>query len=307
VTYVGDPDDFSGNNNFGISVTVPLSDLGNDAGSMNFKVFSTVFEADTTPSSPDIGSPTDFAPDLGAAPAQLQLSLEGTVRTQIEFDISSLGDEAAVENIVSAMVSVSTEKGANDTADTFWFVGDNNGDGVLTASDFEAAASQLNAVMPVPAGGVGTTGTFSFDVTNLVKAARSSNPPIDFLTFQGRVNESLTGFNQGLQIKTTNGASPPILGITTPGLVAPSFIEILSVPLVTQGTITTLAGAPVTVGTTFPLTTTLVFTPTFGYTGPAQVSYRVTEGAVTDTALVKFTVTFTDNCTIVGREPGCAP
>ncbi|MDA1258837.1 MAG: hypothetical protein O3C10_13510 [Chloroflexi bacterium] len=292
----------------GFTLSVPVAGLGGDNDGLNFLVES--FRHSGPFPSPGNAAPSstglDYAPDLGGVPGTAQGDLAGTVRTQIEFDISSLGDENTVQNLVTATVSVSTEKGVNDTVDTIWFVGDNNGDSALTPSDFQAAATQLNAVMPVPAGPTGTPGTFSFDVLNLVQAARSSNPPIDVLTFQGRVDEQLTGFNQGLQIKTTNGASPPLLEITTPGLAIPTFIEILSVPLVTQGTIKTLAGAPVIVGSTFPVTTTLVFTPAFGYTGPAQVSYQVTEGGVTDVALVTFTVIFNDTCTIVGRDPGCA-
>lgn len=313
---VGDADDFSGNNNFGFTVTIPLSTLDADEGNINIKAFANVLDNNQNTTSPSIGSPTDFIPDLGSAPAELQLALAGTVRTQIEFDISSLGTtETALDGLDSATVTLTTEKGANDSVDTFWFAGDDEGDGALSPSDFGAAASQLpNVVMPVPDVADGDEGTFTFSVLGQIRRARLANPPRDFLILQGRVDEQLTGFSQGLQIRTTSAASgKPILSITTPPLVLEPEIEILSVPLANEGQIWTIPTPeqpiPVLVvaGATFPNTTSLLFVPSQSFIGVAQLEYQVTQGTEVDTALVEFTVLNNDECTIVGRPLGCLP
>ena len=224
-------------------------------------------------------------------------------RIQIEWDISSL------DTIDSATVTLTTRKGSNDSLDTMFFVGSQDQDGLITASDFEAPAEEIaGAVMPVPGGAqTGDEGTFSFDVTEELQTALSQD--ITFFSIQGRVDESLTG--EGLQIHTTAPENvalgkEPRLEITTPdtGLV----FEILSLPdPETEGTVTDQSGIVVTVGQTFTETPTVIFTPAVGFVGTTSIVYQVTEGTVVDTATVEIIVTNNDSCTIVGREANCAP
>lgn len=90
-----------------------------------------------------------------------------------------------------------------------------------------------------------------------------------------------------------------------PPLATPMTWEILSLP--SGGTLTTLGGGPVSVGTTFTSTPTLVFTPDSGVSGNTSFQWQITEGGVVDTALVDILVSITDDCVVVGRPVGCEP
>lgn len=79
-----------------------------------------------------------------------------------------------------------------------------------------------------------------------------------------------------------------------------------------NGTLT-FNGVPAQVGQTWVTEPTLVYTPTFNYTGPDSFGYNVTQNGtlgintVVDSAIVDLFVNPDDPCVLVGREPGCAP
>ena len=119
----------------------------------------------------------------GALTAGGTPDVQGVARLQIEWQISGL--VGLVGELESADVLLHTEKGTVDSLDTFFFVGTDDQDGVLTVDDFEAPVEALpGVVMPVPAEPTGTKGTFSFDVLGPLTQALSA----DFSAFsiQGR-------------------------------------------------------------------------------------------------------------------------
>ena len=221
----------------------------------------------------------------------------GERRAQIEWPIGTLSFDSE-DGGESAQIILTTEKGEDDTLDTQFFVGDNDQDGSLTPSDFQALATELDGVlMPVPPGALtGDVGTFAFDVTGELQAA--VNQGDSFFSVQGRVDAP----GRGLQVRTT-GASAPQLVITTPDPPTQLVWTILTLPA--EGTVS-FNGTPVTVGQTFTSEPTLEFTSSVA--GTFSLTYEVTQdGVVTDTATVTFMVSANDSCVIVGREVGCSP
>lgn len=230
----------------------------------------------------------------------------GTVRMQMEWDISSLGGLSS--SLQSAEVVLTTNRGTVDDVDTFFFVGTGNNDGLLTDGDFEAPATQLAGVTMPVTGDEGVDGTFSFSVLQQLRQALASDR--QFFTVQGRVDETGTGAARGLQVYTTADAnlldhSEPQLALATPGVTPPPLtFSIQTLPA--HGTLRTSGGALIA-DAPFTLADAIVrYTPTggddqftfqaedfLGHTAIATVFVRVLPGF--------------DPCTQNGREPGCLP
>jgi hypothetical protein len=214
----------------------------------------------------------------------------GTVRMHIEWDITNLGS-----NLVSADVILHTHRGTIDSLDTFfWWVGE-EGDGLLTDSDFEAAAEPIaGVVMPVPSTTempIGSDGSFSFSVFGQIQAAISEGR--DYFTIQGRVDESLTGPARGLEVRTTalgnlSSFLEPQLALTTPGVTPPITYTITSLPA--HGTLKDGLGAAITaVPYTLP-DSRVSYLSSAGFTGTDSFGFQVSDGFVVDFALVDLTV-----------------
>lgn len=225
----------------------------------------------------------------------------GVARIQIEWDISSLPVTSSDE-IESATVTLTTLKGDVDDLETFFFVGTGEQDGVLTVSDFQAPANELSGVvMPVPDVPTGTEGTFSFDVTNQLKAAIDQG--LSFFSIQGRVDEGLAGggFRRGLQIRSTATGNlepdnEPQLEVVTTG----TTYKILSLP--SNGTLFDGFGNPIAANQQIG-NTKVTYHPNDGFSGTDIFTYQIGS----DTATVTIKVLLTDGCVEVGRPSGCAP
>lgn len=92
--------------------------------------------------------------------------------------------------------------------------------------------------------------------------------------------------------ETDNDASQAIEVIDDPTLEVTWTISTLP----EFGTLTDLSGNPITVGTTFDETPTVVYTPDSGFTGTDEFSYEVAEGLITDSALVSVLVQALGDC-----------
>jgi hypothetical protein len=288
----------------GMDASVPLSVLGGSNGQLNFKV---VTSEQIAPNA--FTGVLDYMPDVGLPAGQARTGIQGVARVQIEWDISTL--PTAAEGIESAAVTLSTVRGTVDSLDTFFFAGTAEQDGLLTVSDYQAPASQLSGVvMPVPVGSSpGDEGTFVFNVTSQVKAARVAGR--NFFSVQGRVNEALAGggFKRGLQVRSTAtdnltaGKEPKLEVVTTPAGSTLTF-KITSLP--SSGTLR-FGGSPVVVNQTFAFPPTLLYTPNLNFTGNDSFTFQVTQGALTDLATISILINSVDNCTINGRPAGCVP
>jgi len=215
-----------------------------------------------------------------------------------------------VEEIESAKVVLRTEKGTVDDLDTYFFVGTGEQDGLLKVTDFEAPASVIEGVvMPVPPDSQpGDEGTFTFDATGELLGALASQ--LEYFSVQARVDEKLAGggFRRGLQVFTTATGNleldkHPQLVIDTGFVAQPLLWTVTSLP--TNGTLATLSGDPVPVGQTFTTQPTLLYTPSFGFSGPDTMSYQVAEGTVSDVGHLTILVDVLDECAYNGRPPGC--
>ena len=289
----------------GMDASVPLSALGGSNGRLNFKV---TMAEQIGPNA--FTGVLDYMPDVGLPAAQVRTGIQGVMRVQIEWNISTLPNTAA--GIQSAEVMLRTERGTVDSLDTVFFAGTAEQDGVLAVSDFQAPASSISGVtMPVPAGSVaGDTGTFVFDVTNEVKAARTAGR--NFFSVQGRVNEALAGggFKRGLQIRSSASGNlssglEPKLEVVTTGVSTNLTFTITSLP---AGGTLRFGGTPVVVNQSFAFPPTLLYTPTFGVTGNDSFTFRVTQGALSDLGTISIVVNpAPGNCTFNGRPVGCSP
>lgn len=288
----------------GMNATVPLSSLGGSDGRVNFKV---VISEQLSPG-PGFTGILDYMPNVGLPPGESRTGIQGVARIQIEWDVSTVPSVA--EGIENAAVTLSTQKGTVDSLDTSFFAGTAEQDGVLAASDFQAPSAPIaGAVMPVPAGSQpGDEGTFVFNVTQELKAARAQGRNV--FSIQGRVNEALAGqgFKRGLQVRSTatgnlsTGKEPKLDVVTTP-TGSQLVFTITALPL--HGTLT-FAGSPVSVNQSFTSPPTLLYTPNVGFASTDTFVYRVTEGPVSDLATVTIVVS-NDGCAAVGRTPGCTP
>jgi hypothetical protein len=294
----------------GMDATIPLLVLGGDDGDVNYKV--TISEQ--IGAGPGFTGVLDTMPDLGLAAAQSNVGIRGVARIEIEWPMSGLPTSA--DEIESAQVSLFTHRGTADSLDTFFSAGTQDQDGVLLESDFQTDTGGVLATMPVPAGSQpGDEGTFSFDATAAVKAAVAAG--FNFFTVQGRVDEGLAGqgFQRGLEVRSTATGNQslgkvPQLQVVLSGTPPPPTLTwtITSLPSPSAGTLTNFAtGAPIALNQTFTAQPTLLFTPSYGFTGSTSFNYQVTEGLVVDTALVSILVTINDPCVFNGRPLGCAP
>lgn len=215
-------------------------------------------------------------------------------RLQIEWDVGSL--ENLTNELTGADVILHTTKGTIDSLDTFFFVGSEDQDGLLTPSDFEAPAEPLpGVVMPVPAVPTGTNGTFTFDVLSELVAALTRDD-VTFFSIQGRVDEGLAGqgFLRGLQVRTTADGNvqsflQPQLSLTTPGVVAsPLTFSVTSLPL--NGTLLDSFGTPITAVPTTLSNDQVTYVPDAQFVGVDEFAFQVDDGTTVDTALVTVVV-----------------
>ncbi|HEX6199194.1 MAG TPA: hypothetical protein VF150_02935, partial [Thermoanaerobaculia bacterium] len=215
----------------------------------------------------------------------------GTVRMHVEWDVSGYGGLAG--QLQSAEVVLSTHRGTTDSLDTSFFWVGEDGDGLLTDADFEAAAEPVpGAVMPVPPGmAVGADGSFSFSVLAQLTAALQNG----FGTFsiQGRVDEALVGPARGLEVRTTAAGNlssflEPQLSLATPGVTPPLVFTIETLPA--TGTLRDGLGTLITaVPYTLP-DARVSYTPTVGFLGQTSFQYGVSNGVTVDFGLITVTV-----------------
>ncbi len=253
------------------------------------------------------------APNLMSAGVDLTggAGSNGTVRMHIEWDISALGGLA--DSLESAQVILSTQRGTTDALDTFFFVGAADGNGALDDADFELPADQIpGVVMPVPDVPVGTDGTFSFDVTRLLREALGSDRHA--FVVQGRVDESPANATQrGLQVRTTASGnlldhSEPQLAIATPGVTPPALtFSVVSLP--SNGTLRDSLGAIIG-SVPFTLGDQVVrYTPNVSFVGADAFTFQV-EDLFSNSAIATVSISvlaLADPCAFNGREPGCLP
>jgi hypothetical protein len=217
----------------------------------------------------------------------------GTVRMHVEWDISTFGGLAGV--LESADVILSTHRGTIDSLDTFfWWVGE-DGDGLLTDSDFEAAAEPIpGAVMPVPPTTempIGADGSFSFSVLAELEAAIDQG--LDYFTIQGRVDESLTGPARGLEVRTSalgnlSSFLEPQLSLATPGLTPPIEYTITSLPA--HGTLKDGFGTSITaVPYTLP-DARVSYVSSGAFVGTDSFAFQVSDGFTVDLAVINLDV-----------------
>lgn len=218
----------------------------------------------------------------------------GTVRMQFEWDISGLGPTTS--SLQSATMLLRTHRGTIDSLNTKFYFVSSPGDGLLTDSDFASPAEAVKGpVMDVPPNmPVGSEGTFSLDVLGELKAALGAG--LQFLTIQGRVDESLAGPARGLEVRTSadlNRAEflEPQLAITTPGITVPLTYTILTLPAtgaLFDGT-TAILQAPYTLSA--PRVT---YQPPQGFVGNASFEFSVSNGFAVDQAIVTIHVLLPD-------------
>lgn len=219
----------------------------------------------------------------------------GTTRMEFEWDISNLSGLA--DQLTSANVLLSTNRGTIDSLNTFFFwVGEDN-DGLLTDDDYARGAEQISGVtMPVPPEQpVGADGTFSIDVLSTVRAAMKGG--FTHFSIQGRVNETLTG-GRGLQVYTTASGNltlgrEPQLGLATAGIVARTF-RVLSLP--SAGTLRDSNDVLIT-AVPYTLPSSVLFYHPPLVAALTSFTYEVAEGLLIDTGLVNITVLLGDCAT----------
>ena len=207
----------------------------------------------------------------------------GTVRIQIEWDISQIGP---VGSGSTAEVTLTTNRGATDALDTYFFAGP-GGNGTLEDGDFEAAnlEQQQGVVMPVT-GAQGADGTFTFDVKNALNDAIASGAT--FFTIQARVDESLTS-GRGLGVYSTadnplNDGKVPALILTSPPSTPPATYTVLS--LASHGVLKDSANNVIT-AVPYELPDNQVrYTPNTGYTGNDTFNYQAELFTTVDTGSI---------------------
>jgi hypothetical protein len=240
------------------------------------------------------------------AAAALDIPREGAskriTRIHLEWDISRLAGLHA--DLEEAQVVLSTEQGEKDSLNTQFFIATQDNDGILTDSDFQAAMEELPvASMAASAETAETSGTFTFDVLNSLKAALLAKR--HFFAVQGRVNELLIpqGTESGLKIRTTTRANraaglEPKLSVITSGFAT----RILKLP--GDGELYDALGDAVVVDEDLP-SPRVTYLPAADFIGTDRFDFRVTDGETVETATVKINVI--DTCAQVGRAANCAP
>jgi hypothetical protein len=207
----------------------------------------------------------------------------GTARIQIEWDISQLGP---IGTGSTAEVTLTTNRGATDALDTYFFAGP-GGNGTLEDSDFEAAnLEQLQGVVMPVTGAQGADGTFTFDVKGALNDAIASGAT--FFTIQARVDESLTD-GRGLGVYSTvdnplNDGKVPALILESPPISPPPTYTVLS--LASHGVLKDSANNIIT-AVPYELPDNQVrYTPNTGYTGNDTFNYQAELFATVDTGSI---------------------
>jgi hypothetical protein len=218
----------------------------------------------------------------------------GTVRMQFEWDVSGLGDGNLLR---SATVMLNTHRGTVDSLDTLFYNVTGQNDGALTDGDFGMPGERIKgATMTVPPTmAVGEEGTFSFGVLGELRSALFGGQ--NFLTIQGRVNESLAGPARGLEVRTSAELNrddhlEPQLALTTPGIAAPLTYTILTLPA--NGTLLDNGTPIASVQYTLP-GSQVTFVPATGFVGNTSFLFQVSSGTAFDQALANIHVILT-NC-----------
>lgn len=215
----------------------------------------------------------------------------GTVRIHIEYDVAFFA--GFLDDLVSAQVLLTTRRGTIDSLDTgFWWIGD-DGNGTLEPSDFERPGETLAVTMPVPAGqAIGEDGSFGFSVLPALKAAVAAGH--QYLTIQGRVDESLLGPARGLQVYSTASGNlssfkMPALSFATPPPLPPSLLVTITA-LPQFGTLLTPTGQPITTVPTTLTSTKVSYVPNTGFLGTDSFIYEVTDFSTVDSGVVTVVV-----------------
>jgi hypothetical protein len=214
----------------------------------------------------------------------------GTIRIQMEWEVASLGLQPL--SVASAEVLLHTVKGTVDALDTFFLAGTGEQDGLLADADFQAPATAIpGAVMPVPDGPAGSEGTFAFDVTAPLQRALALDR--SHFSIQGRVNEALTGFQRGLQVRTTATGNltdqlEPRLRISL-AEGAPEFVFTI-VTLPAHGTLLDSTSTPITTVPAILPSRTLTFVPTPAFNGLDEFIFSASDGVTVDQALVELVI-----------------
>ena len=214
------------------------------------------------------------------------------VRMHIEFDVANFIGLA--NELQTATVLLRTNRGADDTLATTFFAVGSNGDGQLTASDYESGAEAVpGAVMSVPLNQpVGADGQYSFDILAELRAALQAG--FTHFAIQGRASvREPEGTPSGLHVYTTDPqyAPPerPSLGLQTQGSDPVRVTRVTSLPA--QGTLTDSSGVVITsVPHVLPSPIVTYRAPT-GFAGVVTFTYSVTEGTTTDNGTATVTVT----------------
>lgn len=211
--------------------------------------------------------------------------VNGTVRFHMEFDYTAIPNPLGAGDRV--FVNITTNRGTTDILDTFFYAGANNGDGMLTASDFQngdcAVATQFDppclspipgAVLPVT-GTQGVDATFLLDVTARVREIQAGGIVYEFFVVQGRVDESLaagTSPMRGLQIRTS--ADGNVTAGTQPHLqIQQAEYRITALP--TNGVLRDSMQNLVVLNQALP-SRVVTYTPNPGYLGPDGFSFQGT-------------------------------
>lgn len=223
-----------------------------------------------------LGDSTAIAPAIAAGFG----GEAGTVRIQLEWNIANLASIAS--NLQSATILLRTRRDEGDNLTTFFHAVGSNGDGQLTANDFERSAEILpQGTMPVTA-----PGTFSFDILAELKDALANG--YTHLAIQGRVNEpeEAEGAESGLHV-LTDGPGGPQLGVAQFGAITRTF-RILSLP--SNGTLRDANGNVIAaVPYTLP-TPAVSYQSASGFAGTVTFGYEVTNGPAADTGTVTVNV-----------------
>lgn len=206
----------------------------------------------------------------------------GTVRIEIEWDISQLGP---IGNDSTARVILTTNRGATDALDTFFYAGA-GGNGTLEDSDFEANLEPLPGVVMPVTGAQGADGTFTFDVKDALNAAIANGA--SFFTVQARVDENLTS-GRGLGVYSTadnplNDGKAPALELISPPPTPPATYTVLS--LASHGILKDSANNLIT-SVPYELADNVVrYTPNASYVGTDTFTYKAELFTTVDTGSI---------------------
>ncbi|HEV8240637.1 MAG TPA: hypothetical protein VGS57_14805 [Thermoanaerobaculia bacterium] len=217
----------------------------------------------------------------------------GTVRIEIEWDISQIGP---IGPSGTAQLTLTTNRGATDSLNTYFFAG-GGGNGTLENSDFEASLEPLPGVVMPVTGSQGADGTFSFDVKDALNAAIANGST--FFTVQARVDENLTS-GRGLGIYSTadnplNVGKGPALDLESPPLTPPPTYTVQS--LASHGILKDSANNLIT-AVPYELPDNVVrYTPNASYIGNDTFSYKAELFTTVDTGVVSLFINALDCAT----------